>query len=144
MRRSTFAAVLALAVGTAVDAAAEASSPIGEWWTPGFNARVKIEPCGDALCGRIVWLWDESPRDIADRSALVGRKVIDAMQRDSTHRWRRGRLYNPEDGRHYEGSLDLPSPDRLVVSGCVLFLCKSQVWRRVDDTSCPPVSARGV
>ena len=53
----------------------------GEWWTPGFNARVRIEPCGDAVCGRIVWLWDDKPKGIADKSPLIGRTVIDRMRR---------------------------------------------------------------
>lgn len=113
----------------------------GEWWTPGFNARVRIEPCGDAVCGRIVWLWDEAPKGVADKSPLVGRLVIDRMQAAEPGFWRGGRLYNPEDGRDYKGSLHLPSPDRLVVDGCVLFICQTQVWRRADPGRCPPVAA---
>jgi uncharacterized protein (DUF2147 family) len=54
--------------------------------------------------------------------------------------WRSGRLYNPEDGRDYKGSLHLQSPNRLVVDGCVLFLCRTQVWRRADLSRCPPVT----
>lgn len=113
----------------------------GEWWTPGFNARVSIEPCGDAVCGRIVWLWDEAPKGVADKSPLVGRLVIDRMQAAEAGFWRGGRLYNPEDGRDYKGSLHLQSPERLVVDGCVLFICQTQVWRRADPGRCPPVAA---
>jgi Delta7-sterol 5-desaturase len=117
------------------------TSVTGEWWTPGFNARVRIAPCGDAVCGRIVWLWDETPKGIADTSPLVGRLVIDRMQAAETGFWRGGRLYNPEDGRDYKGSLQLQSPERLVVDGCVLFICQTQVWRRADPGRCPPVAA---
>lgn len=77
----------------------------GEWWTPGFNAKVRIEPCGDAVCGRIVWLWDEAPKGVADKDPLIGRLVIDRMQAAEAGFWRGGRLYNPEDGRDYKGSL---------------------------------------
>jgi uncharacterized protein (DUF2147 family) len=121
-------------------AQAQQSGVTGEWWTPGFNARVRIEPCGDAVCGRIVWLWDETPKDIADRNPLVGRLVIDAMSAAEPGRWRGGRLYNPEDGRDYRGSLHLQSPTRLVVDGCVLFVCRTQVWRRAEAGRCPPVA----
>ena len=107
---------------------------------PGFNARVRIAPCGDALCGHIVWVWDETPRGIADKSPLVGRKVIEGMLPDSTARWSGGRLYNPEDGRDYKGSLTLAGTNRLNVDGCVLFICKSQAWRRADSERCPPVA----
>ncbi len=113
----------------------------GEWWTPGFNARVRIEPCGDAVCGRIVWLWDEAPKGVADKGPLVGRLVVDRMQAAEAGFWRGGRLYNPEDGRDYKGSLHLQSPERLVVDGCVLFICQTQVWRRADPGRCPPVAA---
>jgi len=112
----------------------------GEWWTPGFNARVRIEPCGDAVCGRIVWLWDEAPKGVADKSPLIGRLVIDRMQAAEVNVWRGGRLYNPEDGRDYKGSLQLQSPERLVVDGCVLFICQTQVWRRADPGRSPPVA----
>jgi len=114
---------------------------IGEWWTPGFNARVRIEPCGDAVCGRIVWVWDESPNDIADRRPLVGRMVIEGMRADSGPRCSGGRLYNPEDGRDYKGGLHLQSPTRLSVAGCVLFVCRQQTWRRADSSRCPPVAS---
>ena len=63
----------------AASANAAPSTIAGEWWTPGFNARVRIEPCGDAVCGRIVWLWDDHPKSIADKAPLIGRTVIDRM-----------------------------------------------------------------
>lgn len=118
------------------------ASVIGEWWTPGFNARVRIEPCGDAVCGRIVWMWDEAPKGIADKEPLLGSLVIDRMQAAEAGVWRGGRLYNPEDGRDYKGSLQLQSPQRLVVDGCVLFFCQTQIWRRADPGRCPPDTPR--
>lgn len=137
-----------LAAGTLLAATALQAQPRpnhavnGEWWTPGFNARVRIDACGDAVCGHIVWLWDEAPKGVADTNPLVGRLVIDRMQAAEAGFWRGGRLYNPEDGRDYRGSLHLQSPERLVVDGCVLFVCRTQVWRRFDPGHCPPVAAR--
>ena len=112
---------------------------LGEWWTPGFSARVRIEVCGDAACGHIVWAWDENPSGIVDKNPLLGQKVIESMQAGGGNRWHGGRLYNPEDGRDYKGQLLLQSPTRLVVEGCVLFVCRQQVWRRLDLGRCPPV-----
>jgi uncharacterized protein (DUF2147 family) len=120
--------------------ATDPASPTGEWWTPGFGARVRIEPCGDALCGRIVWVWDEAPAPAADAAPLVGREVITRMRADGVQRWSGGRLFNPEDGREYRGSLQLTSPSRLVLEGCVLVVCRQQVWRRVDAARCPPAA----
>jgi uncharacterized protein (DUF2147 family) len=120
--------------------AADASGLLGEWWTPGFNARVRIEACDGGVCGRIVWAWDDQPKDIVDRRPLVGQTVIQAMRADGPQRWKGGRLYNPEDGRDYKGGLHLQAPTRLLVEGCVLFICKQQVWRRADAAQCPPVA----
>ncbi len=122
----------------AVPAAAAGTEVHGEWWTPGFAARVRIEDCAGALCGRIVWLWDEAAR-AADGRPLVGRQVIDAMRADAPARWSGGQLHNPEDGRSYSGTLLLEAPHRLVVRGCIAFLCRSQVWRRFDAARSPPV-----
>lgn len=113
----------------------------GERWTPGFNARVRLERCGEALCGRIVWLWDKSPKDRADRAPLLGRIVVEPMHTVEAGRWASGRLYDPEDARDCAGSLQLRSPQQLGVEGCELFVCRTQVWRRADPIRCPPVSS---
>jgi Delta7-sterol 5-desaturase len=135
--KATFVAALLTAWSAQAFAAEPDAQPFGDWWTPGFGARVRVEPCGADICGRIVWVWDAAP-DIADKSPLVGRKVVDGMRPLATGRWNGGRLYNPEDGRHYQGSMHLRSAENLVVEGCVLMICKKQVWRRVDEGICPP------
>jgi uncharacterized protein (DUF2147 family) len=84
------------------------------------------------VCGRIVWLWDDTPKDIADKQPLIGRFVIDRMEATQPGHWQGGRLYNPEDGRDYKGTLRLQSATHLVVEGFVLFACRTPVWRRVD------------
>lgn len=137
-RRITFALAL---ISITIGAPAAASPGVhGEWWTPGFNARVRLEACGDKLCGTIVWVWDEIPKDIAESRPLVGLPIIVDMRPDGAARWNAGRIYNPEDGRHYAGSITLRSTHNLLVEGCVLFICKSQVWRRADGQRCPPVA----
>jgi len=134
---------IALLLGAAAATAQQHATLLGDWWTPGFGARVRIEACGDAVCGRIVWLWDESPKDIADKNPLIGRRVIEGMRADGSARWQGGRLYNPEDGRDYKGHMQLESATRLSVEGCVLFICKQQIWRRADMNRCPPVEVGG-
>lgn len=144
MKALTF--LLGLLLGAAchaqpILATGDPAALLGEWWTPGFGARVRIETCGDGVCGHIVWAWDETPPDIVDKLPLVGRKVIEGMRPDGASRWQGGRLYNPEDGRDYRGTLHLQSPSRLLLEGCVLFVCRKQVWRRVDNSRCPAVAA---
>jgi uncharacterized protein (DUF2147 family) len=135
------AALWLLLLASGAGAAEPPRDLLGEWWTPGFNARVRIEACGeDAVCGRIAWLWDEQPQGIADKSPLIGKPVIERMRAGAPGHWSGGRLYNPEDGRDYKGTLHLRSATTLVVSGCVLFVCQTQVWRRAEPARCPPVA----
>lgn len=138
MRSAAMALTLA---ASGVGATPTAPDAQGDWWTPGFNARVRIEACGDnAICGRIVWLWDDKPEGIADKAPLVGKLVIDQMKLAQPGQWAGGRLYNPEDGHDYKGSVQVRTGSTLVVSGCVLFVCQTQVWRRADPSRCPPVA----
>jgi hypothetical protein len=42
----------------------------------------------------------------------------------------RGEIYNPENGRTYKALLTLRDADTLEIEGCILFVCRKQVWRR--------------
>ncbi|HEU5137672.1 MAG TPA: DUF2147 domain-containing protein [Steroidobacteraceae bacterium] len=110
----------------------------GEWWTPGFNARVLIYPCGEKACGKITWAWEDRPPDIADEKPLVGQIIFAGLQRKESA-WE-GRIYNPEDGRSYASEVGILTSSTLEVSGCVLMFCKRQVWRKFDSSRCPEVT----
>jgi uncharacterized protein (DUF2147 family) len=111
----------------------------GEWWTPGFNARVLIYPCGENACGKITWAWEETPPDIADKKPLVGQMIFAGHVKRDERKWE-GRIYNPEDGRNYSSDVSLLTTVTLEVNGCVLMFCKRQVWRRFEAASCPQVA----
>ncbi len=55
-----------------------------------------------------------------------------------------GRIYNPENGRTYRASLKLRSPDLLEVKGCLLIVCDTQVWRRVESLCGTPALHHGL
>jgi uncharacterized protein (DUF2147 family) len=116
---------------------AMAASIFGEWWTPGFNARVLIYPCGEKACGRITWAWEEQPPGIADKKPLVDQAIFTGLERGE--KWV-GRIYNPEDGRSYSSNVSLIDPVTLEVNGCVMMFCRRQVWRRFEAGQCPPVA----
>jgi uncharacterized protein (DUF2147 family) len=137
MKASTIACAMLLL------AAARANSTdliFGEWWTPGFNARVVIYECGNEACGKITWLWEETPQDIADKQPLIGRAIFSGLKRLEPNKWGDGRIYNPEDGRSYASDIALLTTNTLEVNGCVMLFCKRQVWRRFDSSQCPPVA----
>jgi uncharacterized protein (DUF2147 family) len=138
MKPHAFLCALFLAVWARANAA---DHIFGEWWTPGFNARVVIYECDNKACGKITWLWEETPQDIADEKPLVGRAIFSGLKRLAPDKWGDGRIYNPEDGRSYASDIALLTTNTLEVSGCVMLFCKRQVWRRFDAAQCPPVAA---
>ena len=124
---------------------AQAQTLLDEWWTPGFNARVRLATCDDKLCGTIVWAWDDQPSGATDKRPLVGQRIISGMKLELRSSEKApiyaGSIYNPEDGNTYKATMRLKTPNTLMVAGCVLFICQEQVWRRHDSLKSPPVSA---
>ena len=146
------ALILSAFLPTAAYAQTPAAALLDEWWTPGFNARVKLAACHDKLCGTIVWAWDDQPTGATDKRPLVGQRIISGMKLEVKSSEKMtdkasdkapiyaGGIYNPEDGNTYKATMRLKTPNTLVVAGCVLFICQEQVWRRHDSLRSPPVS----
>lgn len=141
MRAVAAAAALSIAV---LPARAE-SDVLGRWATPGVSAVVELTHCGDAatLCGTIRWLWDAvddkgRPRLDANNTdpslrtrPIVGLSILSGLKPRGDGGWS-GQIYNPEDGQTYRATLRRVGADRLEVEGCVLMICKKQVWRKAS------------
>lgn len=114
-------AVLLLVLGADTALAADAT---GVWLRDTGASRVRIAPCGDALCGSIVWLRDKSG------PAKLGQRVFFDMKAQGAGRWS-GSAFNPEDGKTYSGTMSV-SGNTLTTSGCVLggLICRSANWSR--------------
>ena len=116
----------------------------GVWSTVEGKSHVKIEPCGDKMCGKIVWLKEPLTADKIDKTdmknedpKLQGRKILglpllEGFVKEDKNEWDDGTIYNPEDGKTYSSSMTLADPNTLEVKGCVLFFCKTQTWTRVQ------------
>lgn len=112
----------------------------GTWRTP-RGADIRIERCGQALCGRIATLGptkgDPNPRDTRNADAakrgqpIKGLTMLTGFTGGPT-RWTGGSVYNPEDGKTYSGTLELIDARTLKLKGCAFaFFCRSQQWKRV-------------
>ena len=136
---------LVVVMAVSMGSLASAQSLADEWWTPGFAARVKLASCGESICGTIVWAWDDTPAGASDKRPLVGQRIISGMKAQPGTGDRTtiyvGAIYNPEDGQTYKASMRLKTANILLVEGCLLFICREQVWRRHDSLRTPPVSA---
>jgi uncharacterized protein (DUF2147 family) len=102
------------------------ADPSGTWLRDNGNSRVRLAPCGDAICGTIVWLKD------ADTASKVGQRVFFDMKPNGENKWS-GKAFNPEDGKTYSGNMTL-SGRSLTTSGCVLggIICRSVNWSKVN------------
>ena len=141
--------VLAITLSGFASASHAAAPDIaGRWATQGFGSIVAFAPCvadPAAWCGRIIWLWAPSDasgrprRDVRNPDAaerfrpLVGVQIVEGLHDVSPGVWSQGRVYNPEDGRTYTGSVQLRGRT-LELRGCALkVVCQTQIWRRPQD-----------
>ena len=119
-----------------------AVSPVsvtGDWINQDRSALIRVAPCGAQLCGTVVRILargrnvpatDANNSDPRLRSRpLVGLHVLSGFTRSGA-RWTGGRAYDPKSGGSYRSTLDLNPDGTLKVTGCVFFICRSQIWTR--------------
>lgn|SRR5690606_2590915 len=115
-------------------AAAEVDEPLfGVWANPQDSVHVRIEPCDDRICGIVVWASDKAVADAARGGTprLVGQGLFRDFISASAGQWR-GRVFVPDVGRTFSGTLRLLDDDRLEAKGCLTrrLGCRTQVWTR--------------
>lgn len=143
-----FGAVLLAGAAPAAWASTGATlSPVGVWATAGELSHIDVEPCGQALCGKVVWLKEpldqktgKPKTDIFNKDpALRGRPILGMMlmsgfvKGSDAGEWDHGVIYNPRDGDTYRCTMRLDDADHMTVRGYVgvpLF-GKSEHWVRV-------------
>jgi uncharacterized protein (DUF2147 family) len=137
----TLTLFLILATGTA-PASPVSTGAIGDWKTP-TGSVLRVEPCGAAVCLRVVRLSPTAPAttDIHNpdpalhHRALCGLIVGSAFHPDDATHLTDGRLYDPTSGHTYRGTITAEG-DSLHLRGYIglpLF-GRSETWQRT-----PPV-----
>jgi uncharacterized protein (DUF2147 family) len=93
------------------------TTPLGVWNTEKNGGMVRIEQCGQNLCGNAV------PN---------GEKILINMKPSGT-KWT-GRIHDPDSGKVYDSSIAMKGPNTLRVQGCVFggLFCGGQTWNRVS------------
>lgn len=143
LRFSTKIASAALLSAMTV-ANAGASEIDGVWIVQDRTAKVRVAPCGAALCARVItifqpndpatgspWL-DKNNVDPAKRSRpLLGIAVASGMVPSGAGKWK-GRVYSVDYGRDYSGSITQVSATQLKIEGCQLMICESEIWTRAE------------
>jgi uncharacterized protein (DUF2147 family) len=122
-----------------------AADVTGLWLIQDTTARVRIFRCGELMCGNVVWLsqpldavtgkpqTDKLNADPEKRSrAMLGVAIFLGLQRNNEENKWVGRIYNPDDGSTYRGSIGLIDQSQLKVEGCVTIYCQTEIWTRIN------------
>jgi uncharacterized protein (DUF2147 family) len=97
--------------------AAVPTTPIGVWATEENKGNVRIEECGQNLCGYAV---------------KTGEKILISMKPQGS-KWT-GQIHDPDSGSNYDSTIAMKSPNALKVQGCAFggMFCGGQTWKRVS------------
>ncbi|SFH78612.1 DUF2147 domain-containing protein [Bradyrhizobium sp. cf659] len=99
------------------------NSPLGIWLTEEKEGKVRIEQCGNNLCGY----------SVDSKSNQNGEQVLINMKPGKDQKWS-GRILDPNTGSTYDSTIALKGTDRLRVQGCAFggMFCGGQTWTRVN------------
>jgi uncharacterized protein (DUF2147 family) len=123
-RLSVFAAALAL-LAVAPAAAVGSNDPHGVWLRPDGGEQFSFYDCGGLLCAKLI-----SVKHGEDQKA-IGTVILRGAARSGPNEWK-GKLYNADDGKTYEGFIILKSANELRLKGCLWgVLCSGETWTRV-------------
>ena len=128
-------ALLAALLGAANPA--WALDPTGEWQVEDGRAHIRIVDCGGTLWGVVSWEKiagrdihnpDETKRS---RPTLGMPVLLNMKPGDDPGQWE-GDIYNAQNGRTYDASIEMHDNDTLHVEGCALaVLCGGEDWKRL-------------
>jgi uncharacterized protein (DUF2147 family) len=120
----------AVALGSQVQAA-ENMDPHGIWLRPEGGVRFSFYDCGGLLCAKVVGA------DKAEDRSGIGTVILQGAKKVAANEWK-GKLYNADDGKTYDGIITVKPGGELTVKGCLMgILCGGETWKRVG----PPAVA---
>lgn len=129
-------AALAL-TGAAIPAqAAGADHSFGTWRNSQNSVHVRVEPCGQRMCGVVVWANEKARADAARGGTpnLVGATLFKDFRLQKPGLWR-GKVFVPDIGKTFSGTIELVDATHLKGIGCLVgrIGCKSQSWTRIAE-----------
>jgi uncharacterized protein (DUF2147 family) len=112
---------------------AEEETILGFWVSEEGDARIEVTPCGDKLCGTIVWLREPDDEDgkekldlenpdesLRDRKVL-GLRILDGVAATPNKKgaWKGGRIYDPKTGKTYRCTLTVDDEGTMHLRGFI-------------------------
>ena len=142
-----FRIVVIMALAAFEANAAQPAEVAGFWINSKANTKVRISPCGAALCGNIVWLkssndpqtgeplTDRNNPDPAKRNRpILGMPMItDLKPGRAAGEWT-GQVYLPNEGKTSNVEFSMDGSNELKIKVCRLagLLCRTLAWTRVN------------
>ena len=125
---------LVLALSAAASLASHQPDPLrGVWRNPDGSVTIRVDQCGNRLCGWVVAASEESINDARDGGTphLIGTQLFEDYRRDGGNRWS-GVVFVPDLGHRFSSHIVLIDHDHARIAGCLIgrFLCQSQIWQR--------------
>lgn len=106
----------------------------GSWRNPDESVTVRINPCGEQVCGTVIAANAEAISDARDSGYpnLVGMTLMRGSLFGRAKVWR-GTVLVPDLARSFAAHIELTDPNHARITGCMWhgLLCRSQTWRRV-------------
>ena len=148
LHRLIVGAIACLLATAAAPALAQESNAVlyGVWATPKHDGKVAIEPCrSGAVCGRVLdgreLRQNPNQQDVYNPDAskrtrrIMGLNILEGYTGGPTE-WKGGTVYDPQTGDSSNNStLTLTAPDTLIVKGCRFVFCRSETWRKIQNTA---------
>ena len=122
-----------------------APSAQGVWLIQDKSAKVRIAPCGQKLCGTIIWISDKidkttgqppvdskNPDPALRNRPIVGLQLIKNFSPAGDDKWTGGTIYDPKAGKTFASKMTVTPKGELKVEGCVSVICQGQTWTTAD------------
>lgn len=119
--------------------------PSGLWLTKKMDTAVRIEACGNLLCGYISWLRPDVAQMTPDGMPLCNHKVLWGFEKDTAHPdlWKGGTILRANEGKTYSGRLRFRGPDEIELRGYlgVPLVGKTYTLTRARESQYPQCSS---
>lgn len=138
MSRTISGLLLSLLFFVASALAASPDDIVGTWNNQEKDARIEIYRCGEACCGRIVWLREpdypegskegtpgtpkldhNNPDRSLRKRPVLGLEIMRGFAFAGGNLWKGGKIYDPKNGKTYSARIKLASPAQLDLRGYI-------------------------
>jgi len=129
MKTIILAGALVCASICALDARADAPSPLGFWARGDGIAKVKIEACGTDLCAINTWIRPGT------KDEKVSDKLVMSVKPTGPATWS-GKAFDPQRHLNYRLTMTMMGQNNMTTKGCILggLICKNVAWTRLQSS----------